>query len=251
MRRREFLGLAAAGAGLLLAGCSVNSAGEPGDESARGAEASGAEAFPATDPDAMPPLPSAEPDTESPFLVDKNINMDTIDDWLGREDVAYRDMRLVRDPADYAAIGGDADLSFVLEGFKVTPFPLIGTLQELPVEGAYTGDRLFDIRWSDEGTVAAVTPRYEESMQIIEELFPRDRAVFLMCGGAGYASMMRQLLLYLGWDASRLYNVGGAWDYTGYHPVEIAHSDGDNTRWYLWRADIADFGLEHLHPVEA
>lgn len=220
MRRREFLGLAAAGAGLLLVGCSAGagdgSAGSEaaGTEGAPGAEVPGVGTSSTAEATSTPPLPAADPDADNPFQVDRNINMETIDDWLGREDVAYRDMRLVRDPADYASMGGDADLSFVLEGFKVTPFPLIGTLQELPVEGAYEGDRLFGIQWNEDGTVASARPRYEESMQIIEELFPHDRALFLMCGGAGYAFMMRQLLLYLGWDASRLYNVGGAWDYT-------------------------------------
>lgn len=58
-------------------------------------------------------LPPAEPDPESDFGVDLNVNMDTIDDYLGIPGVAYRDMRLLKDPADYSAIGGDSVLSFV------------------------------------------------------------------------------------------------------------------------------------------
>ena len=80
--------------------------------------------------------------------------METIDDYIGCADITFRDMRLIKDPADYAAIGGSALLDFMLEGFKLVPFPYIGTLQELPVEGAYEGPVLFDIEWADDGTVA-------------------------------------------------------------------------------------------------
>ena len=61
--------------------------------------------------------------------------------------------------------------------------------------------------------------------------------------------VMGQLLVYLGWDPSKLYNLGGAWDYTGYHPVIIVEHEDSQTDYMLWRADIVDFGLEYLHPV--
>ena len=56
-------------------------------------------------------IPEPDADLDSMFGVDKNINILTIDKYLGREDTVYRDMRVLFDPADYAAIGGDADLS--------------------------------------------------------------------------------------------------------------------------------------------
>ena len=56
-------------------------------------------------------LPAPEPDESSMFGVDKNINMATLDNYLGRDDVVYRDVRMLFDPADYAAIGGNADLA--------------------------------------------------------------------------------------------------------------------------------------------
>ena len=87
-------------------------------------------------------MPKAETNLDSQFGVDKNITVGNIDEYLGREDAVYRDMRMLFDPADYAAIGGDADLSFSIEGFKVVPYPYIATLQTLPVDGAYT-DILF------------------------------------------------------------------------------------------------------------
>ena len=198
------------------------------------------------------PLPAAEPDAESQFGVDKNINIDTIDNWLGRQDVAYRDVRMLFDPADYAAIGGDADLSRIIEGFKVVPYPFVATLAALPVSGAYEGDCLFAVTWGEDGKLSSAEANYEESMIILEELFPKDKAIFLMCGGGGYSGMMKSLLIYLGWDASKLYNVGGNWSYKGEHSLELVvfpEDAGGNKIFASWRADYAYIDFSRLHSI--
>lgn len=198
------------------------------------------------------PLPPAAPDPDDDFGVDLNVNMDTIDDYLGIPGVAYRDMRLLKDPADYAAIGGDSVLSIAVEGFKVVPYPYIGTLQELPVEGAYTGERLFDVAWGDDGRVTSAEPRYEQSLLILQDLFPQDAPIVLCCGGGGYAAMTKSLLVYLGWDESLLYNAGGVWDYTGYRAIELARVEDDgSTSYFFWRADMAPIDFSLLTPVAA
>lgn len=198
------------------------------------------------------PLPTPAADEQVMFSVDKNINMSTIDQYLGREDVAYRDVRMLFDPADYGSIGGEADLTRTINGFKVVPFPYIATLQELPVSGAYTGTTLFDVVWSENGTVASATENYTESMMILEELFPKDQAIFLMCGGGGYANMMKQLLLFLGWDETLLYNIGGNWEYTGKNSLELIvypEDAGGSNIYATWRADYAYIDFEKLNPV--
>ncbi len=197
-------------------------------------------------------LPEPASDPASQFSVDKNINMSTIDRYLGRSDVAYRDVRMLFDPADYSSIGGDADLSRTIKGFKVVPFPYMATLQSLPVSGAYNGDRLYDVIWADDGTVVSASARYKESDMILEELFPKDKAIFLMCGGGGYSNMMKNLLLYLGWDPLLLYNVGGNWSYKGENSLElIVYSEeagGDNV-YATWRADYAYLDFSRLHKL--
>ena len=197
-------------------------------------------------------LPAAEPDQNSQFGVDKNINVDTIDDWLNRDGVAYRDVRMLFDPADYAAIGGDADLTHTIEGFKIVPYPYIATLQTLPVSGAYSGDCLFDVKWASDGSIKSATANYDASMMILEELFPKDKAIFLMCGGGGYSGMMKSLLIYLGWDASKLYNIGGDWSYKGKHSLELIvyPEDANGNKIYAtWRADYAYIDFTRLHKV--
>ena len=197
-------------------------------------------------------LPLAEPDVESQFGVDKNINIETIDSWLDRDDVVYRDVRMLFDPADYAAIGGDADLSRTIDGFKVVPYPYIATLSALPVSGAYDGDCLFTVAWAEDGSVLSAEANFDESMMILEELFPKDKAIFLMCGGGGYSGMMRTLLIYLGWDAAKLYNIGGNWSYTGSRSLELVvypeNAGGENI-YATWRADYAYIDFLRLHPA--
>ena len=197
-------------------------------------------------------LPAPEPDETNMFGVDKNINIATLDQYLGRDDVAYRDVRMLFDPADYAAIGGNADLASTVEGFRIVPYPYLATLSALPVEGAYAAETLYTLTWNEDGSIASATPNYEESMLILEDLFPKDKAIFLMCGGGGYAGMTKSLLIFLGWDPQLLYNVGGNWAYEGDHGVELIRysEDADGNDYFCtWRADYALIDFTRLHPV--
>ena len=199
------------------------------------------------------PLPPPSADPASMFGVDQTINMGSIDAYLGRDDVVYRDVRMLFDPADYAKIGGEADLTHTIEDFKIVPFPYIATLQPLPVDNAYGGSALYTVVWNDDGSVASATPNYEESALFLNDLFPRDKAIFLMCGGAGYAGMMKTLLLYLGWNADKLYNVGANWTYAGKRGVELVVYPEDAAGDLIhatWRADYAYLDFALLHPLE-
>ena len=149
--------------------------------------------------------------------IDKNINEATIDQYLNREDSVYRDMRMLEYPGNYENIGGDRFLSGYVEGFEVIPLPYIIPVTGLPSEvgDTYTGITLFH---DNNGTYVA---NYEESMNIIEEIFPKDKLIFLMCGGGGYSGMTKNFLVSLGWDADKIYNIGGYWYYKGEHSINV------------------------------
>lgn len=149
--------------------------------------------------------------------IDKNINEATIDEYLNRPDSVYRDMRMLEDPGNYEAIGGDRFLSGYIEGFEVIPLPYIIPVTGLPNEvgDTYTGTTLF---YDDNGTYIA---NYEESMNIIEKIFPKDKVIFLMCGGGGYAGITKNFLVSLGWDENKIYNTGGYWYYKGEHSINV------------------------------
>ena len=150
--------------------------------------------------------------------IDKNINELNIDDYLGRDDSVYRDMRMLEDPGNYEAIGGDSYLSGYVNGFEIVSLPYIIPVTGLPDEvgDTYTGDTLF--RVDETGKYIA---NYEESLSIVEKLFPKDKNIFLMCGGGGYAGMTKSFLVSLGWDPDKIYNVGGYWYYDGKNNVEV------------------------------
>ena len=135
------------------------------------------------------------------FGIDKNINESTIDNYLNREDSVYIDMRMLKDPGNYEAIGGDSYLSGFINGFEVVPYPLLVNVSGLPVEvgETYTGKTLYTFNDNK------YTANYEESLEILEYYFPKDKNIFLMCGGGGYAGMTKNMLVALGWDENKIY----------------------------------------------
>ena len=131
-------------------------------------------------------LPPAQPDPNNQFGMDVNINVNTIDQWLDMEDVVYRDVRMLIDPGCYEAVCGDSVLSGIVDGFEVVPYPYLATLTGLPPEVAetqYDGEKLFDLEFDESGAITEVKANYVESEAIINDLFPKDTPIFLMCGG--------------------------------------------------------------------
>ncbi len=181
------------------------------------------------------------------FGIDKNINEETIDKYLGRDDTVYRDMRMLKDPGNYEAIGGDSYLSGFVKGFETVPYPYIVNVSNLPAEvgNTYTGRTLFTA--DKDGNLTA---SYEESLQILEDLFPKDKNIFLMCGGAGYAGDMKKLLVKLGWDANKIYNVGGYWYYEGDNAVIVKTTRDGETVYDFWKVPYHDIDFTTLHEVE-
>lgn len=201
----------------------------------------------------LDPLPPPEIDTETKFGVDKNINMKTIDKYLFRDDVAYRDVRMLFDPAHYEDIGGERNLTRTIEGFKIVPFPYLSTVGNISVTGPrYTDNCLYEVVWNKDGTIASLKPNYMEAELIINELFPKDKAIFLMCGGSGYAGMTRELLKNLGYDENLIYNTGANWWYDGDYKKELIiypeEADGDII-YATWRADYAYIEFDKLHKI--
>lgn len=164
------------------------------------------------------PAPELSEGQRGELGIDKNVNEETIDSYLGRSDAVYRDLRMLEDPGNYEAIGGDSYLSGFVDGFELVPFPYIVNVKGLPDEvgSTYDGKTLFH-QHSD----GSYSENYEESMSILEALFPRDKVIFLMCGGGGYSGMMKNMLVELGWDESKIYDVGGYWYYGGENNVDV------------------------------
>lgn len=182
------------------------------------------------------------------FGIDKNIYEDTIDDYLNRSDSVYRDMRMLKDPGDYEAIGGDSYLSGFVSGFEIVPYPYLVNVSGLPEEvgKTYTGKTLYT-----QDKDGKYTANYEESLAILEYLFPKDKNIFLMCGGGGYAGMTKNMLISLGWDKDKIYNVGAYWSYKGKNNVEVKREIGKDKYTYdFWKVPYHDIDFKELHEVK-
>ena len=109
------------------------------------------------------PTPEISEGMRGELGIDKNVNESTIDNYLNRTDSVYRDMRMLVDPANYEAIGGDKYLSGIVDGFEVVPLPYLITPEGLPeaVGESYTGKTLFT-RLANGKVIA----NYTESKQI-------------------------------------------------------------------------------------
>ena len=196
--------------------------------------------------DSSLPLPEVEEGMRGELGIDKNINESTIDKYLNRSDAVYRDMRMLKDEANYEAIGGDSYLSGFVKGFEVVPYPYLCNVVGLPeaVGSSYSGNTLFTV--NEDGSYTA---NYEESMEIIETYFPKDKTIFLMCGGGGYAGMTKNLLVALGYDGNKIYNTGGYWYYNGENRVDVKREENGETFYDFHKVNYHDIFFDTLHPA--
>ena len=150
------------------------------------------------------------------------------------------------DEADYENIGGDSYLSGFIKGFEVIPYPLLCTVKDLPEEvgTGYTGKTLYTL--TDDGDYIA---NYEESLEILEYYFPKDKYIFLMCGGGGYAGMTKSMLVALGWDENKIYNIGGYWYYEGENNVQVKDTEDGEVTYDFWKVPYHNIDFTILHEV--
>ena len=192
------------------------------------------------------PKPQVSEGVRGDLGIDANVNEASLDKYLGRTDAVYRDMRMLIDPATYENIGGDAYLSGFVKGFEVVPLPYLVNVTGLPeaVGTTYKGKTLFTEK------DGKYTANYEESMEVLEYLFPKDKVIFLMCGGGGYAGMTKNMLVALGWDANKIYNTGGYWYYEGTNKVIVKNEKHDKVTYDFWKVAYHDINFTQLHEVK-
>ncbi len=191
------------------------------------------------------PKPELSEGLRGTFGIDKNINEKNIDSYLNRSDTVYRDMRMLKDPGNYEAIGGDSYLSGFIKGFEVVPYPYLVNVTSLPEEvgKTYEGKTLFTLK---DGKYIA---NYNESLSILEYLFPKDKNIFLMCGAGGYAGSTKEMLVALGWDENKIYNIGGYWYYNGNNNVEVKRTTNNKTYYDFYKINYHNIDFTNLTKV--
>ncbi|NLA32826.1 MAG: hypothetical protein GX864_02665 [Mollicutes bacterium] len=193
------------------------------------------------------PKPETTTGLRGQLGIDKNINEETIDQYLNLPDSLYYDMRMLVDVAKYENIGGDSYLSGFIKGFEVIPIPLVVTVKGLPEEvgETYQGKTLYTL--TEEGKYIA---NYEESLTYLEYFFPKDKVLFLMCGGGGYAGMMKNMLVNLGWNQDKIYNVGGYWYYKGNNDIKVKRLVDDKVKYDFWKVTYHDINFKQFTEIK-
>jgi rhodanese-related sulfurtransferase len=128
------------------------------------------------------------------------ISKENLKDYLGREDIVYIDLR--NDGSTGTSLGEYSGGH--LKGFKLVEF-----FEYIYASGGAKGSQLFYKAGEKSDGTPIFAPRYADSVETLEELFPRNKTIFLMCGGGVRVVDMMQLLDQYGWDMSHIYNVGG------------------------------------------
>ncbi len=203
------------------------------------------------------PLPKTElsEGLRGKYGIDKNINEKTIDQYLNRTDTVYRDVRMLVDTATWENKGGDRYLSGYVEGFEVVPSVYLTGFTDAYIEqkrvenvsGLYVGETLFTLN-EDGKTYHA---NYEESYDILETIFPKDKNIFIMCGAGGYAGQIKDLLVALGWDATKIYNVGGYWYYEGNHSIQVKEIKNGEDVYNFSKVPYYNIDFDSLHEVHS
>lgn len=138
---------------------------------------------------------------ESVLMSESPITSINIDDYLFLEDCIYID---TRDPNQFLEEGSIA-------GFRNIPFyDCLVSLKE-EGEGLFTMQKIKaegDNPMINLGEVGSFVAKYEESEEILSDLFPKNKNILIISTAGVESSYLMNLLLQYGYDGSKLYNVG-------------------------------------------
>ncbi|MBR3523447.1 MAG: hypothetical protein IKN87_02030 [Bacilli bacterium] len=199
------------------------------------------------------PAPELAEGLRGEYGIDKNINEKTIDEYLNRTDTVYRDVRMLVDTASWENKGGDRYLSGYIEGFEIIPAPYLASYREEyikqkekeNVSGLYQGKTLFT--YNADGTY---TPNYEESMDILKTIFPKDKNIFIICGAGGYAGQIKKMLVKLGWDENKIRDIGGYWYYEGKHSINVKETKDGKDYYNFAKVPYYDIDFDSLTEIK-
>lgn len=199
------------------------------------------------------PAPELSEGLRGTYGIDKNINEKTIDNYLFRTDTVYRDVRMLIDSAAWENKGGDRYLTGYIKGFEIIPSPYLAGFKEEyikqkekeNVSGLYVGDTLFKLNDDD-----TYTPNYEESMDILEAIFPKDKNIFIICGAGGYAGQVKNMLVSLGWDQDKVRDIGGYWYYEGKNSINVKETKNGKDYYNFSKVPYYNIDFKTLHKIK-
>ena len=70
-----------------------------------------------------------------------------------------------------------------------------------------------------------------------------------MCGAGGYAGSTKEMLVALGWDENKIYNIGGYWYYNGNNNVEVKRTTNNKTYYDFYKINYHNIDFTKLTKV--
>ncbi len=171
-------------------------------------------------------LPKKDAST-SVLMSESPLNPENIDDYLFREDCIYID---TRDPNQFLKEG-------FIAGFRNLPFYECLVSVQKEGSGLFWMTKIKAEEGQEEinlGDVGSFIPKYEESQELIEALFPKDKNILIISTAGVESTYLMNLLLQLGYDGDQLYNVGSFSNSLG----TVAYRDRKEARYYVEGTDV-------------
>lgn len=128
------------------------------------------------------------------------INASNLDKYLFREDVQYIDLRGIDDIINDGYISG---FEFIPFHAMIASFSSPSTLYKMKDVKDENG------KWTYAGQIGGFYPQYQESAQVINNMFDKNKYIFFVSQAGSEGSYMINLLIQLGYDGNKLYNVCG------------------------------------------
>ncbi len=146
------------------------------------------------------------------------IGVANLDKFMNRDDVVYID---IRDYKDYTQKH--------FKNFEIIPY--FAFIFNAAANTDTTMVQLFG------GSPTEPVAVYNESVAILNAIFPKDQTLFLMCQSGARVVWMMQILEANGYDMSKIYNVGGMGQFT-------------DSKYAKMVTDTAEFRVDVVYSLE-
>jgi len=167
-------------------------------------------------------LPAKE-NPESASMMDSPLNPKNIDNYLFLENVNYVDTRSFNQIISEGSIAGFKNISFYeMIAFYTKQDNILFTMEKKYDEKGNVITLL--------GEVGSFSPNYQESIQILEELFPKDMQHVFFASAGVESNYLINLLIQYGWNPATLYNCGSFSNGMG---SDIAYKDYQDAKYYI------------------
>jgi rhodanese-related sulfurtransferase len=146
------------------------------------------------------PLPTKK-SADSTLMSESVINVSNLDEYLFRDDTYYVDTREINQWLEEGHVAGFVNIPF---------YQAVANIKT-STDVLYSFDRIRDAGGNvtvSLGEPGSFSANYEESLSILNAIFPKDKNIIFLSTAGVEASYLIALLIQEGYDGGKLYNAG-------------------------------------------